>query len=186
MSCQAAGMNGFLVKPISLDDLRDAVLNAIEPASSKQLSNFSAAASEATAETADSSLSATAVELEDLSVEAAFEHAPSWSELVSKLHNNERLLRDVMTLLIREAPRLSRSFSSSLAEGNLKESRRAVHTLKSNARHVGLNRIASFAEKLEYLARDDQTSVLAQHEEAVEDLAIAIAEWAEKLLKENP
>jgi len=99
------------------------------------------------------------------------------------MHGNESLLRDVLALLKREAPRLGRSFQAALSDGNLTEARRAVHTLKSNVRYVGLNDIGHYAQWLEHLARDQQTTTLQTHVENFVTLANAVADWADEQLR---
>ena len=74
----------------------------------------------------------TAIAPQRVSVEQAFANAPHWPQLVELMHDNENLLRDVLSLLVRESPRLGRSFQAGLKEKNFSEARRAVHTLKSN------------------------------------------------------
>lgn len=179
--CQAAGMDGFLVKPISRERLEQAVQQATahqtdgsgftgEPADTNE-------ANEGTAPTTPSFASRM------LSVEQAFARQPSWTNLVTLMHGNENLLRDVLSLLVREAPRLGRSFQNALAVENYHEARRAVHTLKSNVRYVGLNDIGHYAQWLEHLARDQQTSTLQDHADNFVALANAVADWAERQLK---
>jgi len=98
------------------------------------------------------------------------------------MYGNESLLCDVMGLLAREVPQLGRSFKSNVESGNYIEARRAVHTLKSNARHVQLGRVAAYAEQLENLARDEQQTQLEANKDLLNDLAIAIADWADEQL----
>ena len=66
-------------------------------------------------------------------------------------------------------------FAQAVKNLDAKEARRAVHTLKSNVRHVGLTRVAEFAEKLENLARDEQFELLQESVAQVEQLASAVA-----------
>lgn len=207
--CEAASMDGFLVKPISRDRLAEAIgqvlgnhsgeasdLSAtqrVTPASGAQLdqdNNLEETNQPAGRLDADPTL-----ELADatdpprisvgVSVEQAFANAPRWPQLVELMHGNENLLRDVLSLLVREAPRLGRSFQTGLKNGNFSEARRAVHTLKSNVRYVGLNEIGHYAQWLEHLARDQQSELLHDHAENLCSLADAVADWAEQKLKSH-
>ena len=199
--CEAASMDGFLVKPITRSRLGAAIQEAFSGEltnASTRLSSMGRGASSAAADgmstsaadAVSASESSTAVEpvsaaldARQLDIEHAFDAAPSWPELVELMHDNESLLRDVLALLIREVPRLGRTFQSGLKEGNFSEVRRAVHTLKSNVRHVGLENIGQYAQWLEHLARDQQSDLLTAHMENLVALADAIADWAERTLK---
>jgi HPt (histidine-containing phosphotransfer) domain-containing protein len=101
------------------------------------------------------------------------------------MNNNETLLIDVLRLTIQEAPRLGRSFATALTQGNLKDARRSIHTLKSNSRQLGLKLIADFTEQLEQLARDERLELLQPQAARVVELAEAIADWAEDLLSRH-
>ncbi len=177
--CEAASMDGFLVKPISLEQLSEAVQKStIENEGAK--TDFS----RASLLTSDEELTPNAeFDQRRLTIQQAFENPPTWQELIRLMHDNEDLLRDVLALLAREAPRLGRSFQSGLETANINEARRAIHTLKSNVRYVGLDRIAQYAQWLEHLARDLQTETLQKHAQNVVAIANAVADWSERQLK---
>ncbi|MEM7476495.1 MAG: PAS domain-containing protein [Planctomycetota bacterium] len=204
--CEEAGMEGFLVKPISLDLLALAVNKALQGESLKLDESdlrdpiFATGAQEEPEndlglpqESNDQpSLESKSSQDESktsipagFSLERAFEDSPDWTGLLAAMNGNEALARDVLTLLVSEAPRLGRMFEENLASGNFKEVRRAVHTLKSNARHVRLMRIASFAEQLENFARDKQEASLQEYAEVLVNVAGAMADWAEERLAES-
>lgn len=184
-------MDGFLVKPISLEALDEAVraatvgqFNSGAAFSSNANANLLPDAVQSTEE--NNQLSGGREDRHMLKLEQAFAAAPSWQELIQLMQGNEKLLRDVLALLAREAPRLGRDFQSALEQAKLTDARRAVHTLKSNVRHVGLKRIGEYAERLERLARDQQTGELQLHSENLAMLANKTADWAEQQLKLNP
>ncbi|MCA9191837.1 MAG: PAS domain S-box protein [Planctomycetales bacterium] len=183
--CEQAGMNGFLVKPIVIQSLQAAVASALEhtiPAFEEHVS--SDPINSPPAKRNDSPQAGNA--LEPLSKEQILAAAPQWPKLVEMMHGNDSLLRDVLGLLIHEAPRLNRSFSKSLEKGNLHECRRAVHTIKSNMRYVGMTKVAKFAEMLEKLARDEQKTQLQESVDQLSDLIEIVADWAEELLQSHP
>lgn len=188
--CEAAGMDGFLVKPIPLEQLREAVQEATSGCEPPQFGNRLEEVDGKSPATDDASETAAAPATPPptglLLPEQAFRESPSWDELVKLMHGNESLLRDVLSLLAREAPRLGRVFQSSLQQEKLADARRAVHTLKSNVRYVGLVKIGDYAQRLEYLARDQQTAELLTHADNLHQLSEAIADWAEQQLKSNP
>lgn len=115
----------------------------------------------------------------------ALEDAPDWPQLVRSVNDNATLARDVLALLVSEAPRLGRLFEDSLRSQDIKGARRAVHTLKSNARHVHLRRVAAFAEQLENYARDEQYEMLIKQQDIVQQLTGAVADWADAMLREH-
>lgn len=201
-SCEEAGMEGFLVKPISLDllamavnlalngeplfldesDLRGPVYSSSREETQETEANELPTHEDTTTASTDESPMA---EEAGFSIDRAFEDAPDWETLVASMNQNENLARDVLTLLLSEAPRLGRMFEENLAEEKFSEVRRAVHTLKSNARHVRLQRIASFAEQLENFAKDEQREELQENSATLQSVASAMADWAEKLLAEH-
>lgn len=219
MQCEQVGMDGFLIKPISLDRLATSVSRAINGESmlNDADGDWHASAAFSAAEAQPDTLTqergpqnvtipssqpagstderpghfggmpqATHPDESQFALDRALEDAPSWPQLKDALNGNERLARDVLGLLMSEAPRLGRMFEDSLAKGNLNEARRAVHTIKSNARHLQLKRIAAFAEQLEYLARDGRREQLENSRDLVGKVAIAMADWAQELLSQNP
>lgn len=202
--CEAASMDGFLVKPITRSRLDNAIQLALSGRPDNAFGRFSPSEKSSTAAGSDGIFSSAAdapasadspvdvdsdatspLDATPFDVAHAFDAAPSWPELIQLMHGNESLLRDVLALLIREVPRLGRSFQSGLREGDLGEMRRAVHTLKSNVRHVGLNNIGDHAQWLERLARDQQIELLKSHQENLIALTDAVADWAERTLREN-
>lgn len=199
--CEAASMDGFLVKPITRNRLGSAIQQALGSHPNNESTTTSSLERPTSPVAADGMLTSVAAAAGDsesavvvdttiasadarhIDVEHAFDAAPTWPELVKLMHDNESLLRDVLALLTREVPRLGRSFQNGLRDGNFAEVRRAVHTLKSNVRHVGLDNIGHYAQWLEYLARDQQTDLLNAHMENLVALADAVADWAERTLK---
>lgn len=218
--CVEAGMEGFLVKPITLDHLAQAVTRVLRGeslledhdydlsnsqsesaivSSERELAAVPAPAPDASGEApskASASGKATTSEKPPLvdksgptahafSLDRAFEDAPDWEELVRFMNHNEALLRDVLRLLVSEAPKLGKSFDVSVRERQSAPARRAVHTLKSNARYVQLKRIAAYAEQLENLARDEEMDILKSEARTLRKLTSAIADWAEGLLQSH-
>ncbi|MEM8735928.1 MAG: response regulator, partial [Planctomycetota bacterium] len=201
--CEEADMEGFLVKPIALDHLAQAVNSSLQgeptsvPPDDSSIDSQSEAAvtevqkeldapnekpDEPSGSAADNSAGGVASEF---SVDRALEDAPSWDQLVAAMNGNASLARDVLTLLLTEAPRLGAMYERSTREGNLKEARRAVHTLKSNARHLQLNRVAAFAEQLENYAKDEIQKPLEDNLPSLVAATGAMADWAEMMLEHS-
>lgn len=244
--CEVAGMEGFLVKPISLDALASAVQTSLQGDSASEFHDSSqrgavanmgnltpdlpntraefdpsrslgpqntgpfAANKNLRQENTEHAISAEHVDLSEeehsqaansatseelasdgesvaqgFQLERALEDAPSWDKLVVHMNNNESLLRDVLTLLITEAPRLGKLFNEGVDNHVMTNTRRAAHTLKSNARHLQLRRIAAYSEQLENLARDEQLDQLQSQLQTVANVTAAMADWAQDLLDEH-
>lgn len=182
--CENAGMDGFLVKPIALNSLAATVAGVMQGKGLHFDDRDPATLIEAEVLTANI-LAEPVARTNEFSLERAFEDAPEWTKLIESMHGNESLLRDVMALLIQEAPKLGRMFRDALQADNIKEARRSVHTLKSNVRHVGLSRISSYAEQLEKLAKAERKSELEAAVPTLTAISTAVADWAEKMLKQH-
>lgn len=115
----------------------------------------------------------------------AFSDAPTWDGMLSALNGNANLLEDVLSLLIREAPRLGKDFKQAVALEQSKNARRSVHTLKSNTRYVRLQKISEYLEQLEALAKHGDIDPLRPHVDAVAAIANSVGDWAEQQLKAN-
>lgn len=180
--CLSAGMNGFLEKPITLDALHAAVAQAIGQY------HFAPAMTVPGEPSGTDQTGDVIFELPEQEVpgpETVALEGPSWAELVNRINNNERLLRDVLELVGREAPRLGRAFSAALQKNNIKDARRHIHTFKSNARQLGLTRVGDFAQHLEIMAKQEQTQSLEKYSQTVQLLGDAIADWAQRLLQQH-
>ena len=197
--CQEVGMDGFLVKPITFEALQQAVEAVLDPSrkadhvffndyqtvESQGANSLQPSAQELTSETSltvnsteESLANASTVSVEK-NIESLLDDAPSWPQLVQMFDNNVGLLSEVLSLLNREAPRLQRLYETSLERGNCAEARRAVHTLKSNARYVGLTKMAEAAERLEQLARDGQLQLLKDNAAALVEMIDRVVNWTE-------
>ena len=184
--CQEVGMDGFLVKPIAFHALKravEAVIQASDLAKTTSTREF----------TLPQPPFAQSIELvreshppaeptADLDIATILSDAPKWPDLLAMFNGNASLSAEVLSLLTREAPRLRRLFEMSLENGNCLEARRAVHTLKSNVRYVGLNQMAAIAERLERLARDGQLEQLKRHSKSLSQMIDQIINWSEMML----
>ncbi len=172
--CADAGMNLFLVKPVNLDHLRgviDFVLGgeALQDAVLNPVSSDGAG---------------TAQEDAAFQIEQALQGAPDSRALLELLHNNRDLAQDVLRLLQREVPRLAIDFRDKVGAKDARSARRAIHTLKSNLRQVGLQKASSYAERLERIAKDERLSELEGELTMVIDLSKEVKKWAMKMQRE--
>ncbi|MEZ6134111.1 MAG: PAS domain-containing protein [Pirellulaceae bacterium] len=183
--CENSGMDGFLVKPIKLDELQQAVetimISQGQSVGSSAISQSDVSqdtrAMTPEVETQDEAQEATVCPVQDW-----LSDAPEWPQLLQLMGGNEKLLLDVLQLIVREIPKLSRNFEKAVERRDTKEACRAVHTLKSNVRHVGLNRLSAYAERLEHQARDERQTQLERATAPLREIASAVADWAEATL----
>ena len=186
--CQEVGMDGFLVKPIAFDALKQAVDAVMQSAESIRtettLTQPAAPVAAFGLLPADNNAGFLKPPvLFEFDPATMLDDAPSWSELLSMFNGNASLLAEVLSLLIREAPRMRKLFDMSLEQGNSLEARRAVHTLKSNVRYVGLTKVAAVAERLERIAREGHTDQLRQHSQPLAQTIDHVINWSETMLR---
>ncbi len=126
--CLRAGMDGYLAKPIQAEDLYDALEQPIQ-------ADFAyARALESTPTPNSFSLDRSAV--------------------LSRLDGDTDLLRELVKIFLKDAPRLLAEAKSALAEGDATRLQRAAHTLKGAASNFSALAAAGAAEQLEAMARD--------------------------------
>ncbi len=186
--CQEVGMDGFLVKPIAFEALKqavDTVMHATDADHHPAHANDMRSASPSESPSSPSAAEEVMNEDPQLEIDPAtiLDDAPGWNELLKMFNDNANLLAEVLSLLIREAPRLRKLFEMSLEQGNTLEARRAVHTLKSNVRYVGLTKLAAVAERLERIARDGDTVQLSQYTAALSQVIDQTINWSETMLR---
>lgn len=177
--CLSVGMNGFLEKPITLESLSAAVAQAL---GNNQSNSALTLAGDTIDKLQGSDVNHDLVEVDVPGPDSIIKDGPTWTELIARINNNERLLRDVLELAGREAPRLGRAFASALQKDNIRDARRHIHTFKSNARQLGLIRVGDFAQNLEIMAKREQIDLLVKYSHAVQLLGDTIADWTEELL----
>lgn len=167
---RAAGMNGFLVKPIPMESLRRALANVPQ---------LSIAVGEA-----DRSVDATTLlnrTKATIQVELNRVNLEQWRDIDQMMGGNSQLAGEIVSLLRTEAVRLWQDLQASVSLRQAREVRRAAHTLKSNLRNVVLNdtadlfgRCESFAQKEQW---EDILSLLALMSESIEMLV----HWCDRM-----
>ncbi|MCC6508062.1 MAG: response regulator [Pirellulaceae bacterium] len=206
---RAVGMNGFLVKPIPLETLRQAILavpllhveNADLSATGPGLAETSTASmfikledlsvspksseglgsTELHAATGESTHHST-----DMGTEAVHDWTidewPSFEDVVELLGGNTALAHEVIELLSLEAKRLVTMFAQASEAHDQKEARRAVHTLKSNFRSVGLFEAADLAGRFEVWAQASNWLAMDQHLYELEQCIDHVITWCRSVL----
>ncbi|MGN6134488.1 MAG: ATP-binding protein [Aureliella sp.] len=159
---RAAGMNGFLIKPIPLEALRAAIAAVPLAASDGPLEMLQPAPAR------------------------LFNGPPDWGQLAEMLGGNLELAREVVDMLRYEAPRLVRVLGESCVHQEPREARRAAHTLKSNLRNLGLEEAASLAGQLERLAQAADWQAMAAKRSQLETSITEVVHWCDAMLASSP
>jgi CheY-like chemotaxis protein len=136
--CLAAGMDGYLAKPIRATELYQSVeemaLLATRPQVKAQSTGVEAAPLPDTLEETEPPL--------------------DWGEALARLDGNEKLLQEMAVLFCEEGPRLMTSIRAAIAQGDMAELRRAAHTLKGSADMFAARSAVETAQRLETMGRD--------------------------------
>jgi two-component system, sensor histidine kinase and response regulator len=193
----AAGMDDFLVKPIALERLRQAIEGVLGGAPQPP-HDAAAEPSEpgvpessgrrATMEPAPTPPPAAIVGLDSASgvqpAEATPTVWPEWSQVVECLGGNGQLAREVLVLLKREAPRLWRELAQAIRNQQARPARLAAHTLKSNLRSIGLRELSDIAAELERLSLAEQWLSAAAIMERSDQQISEISDWTDSLVRD--
>ena len=96
------------------------------------------------------------------------------AELLARVDNNAKLLRELIAIFKVELPRLLCALREAIGQGNLKNVRESCHTLRGMLSNLGATRAAAAVAQLEQLGdSSDPTalkSALALFEREVVDL----------------
>jgi len=152
--CLAAGMDGYLSKPIRSAELHQAI---DEIAGIGKKSSSQTAVRETTAIT---------------SQPAPLDGQWDWSVALATVQGSEELLREILAAFLEETPRQLSSIERALAASDAALLRRAAHTIKGAVRYFGADRAFDLALRLETLAHNGELSqAAAAAEELQEELA---------------
>ena len=129
--CLAAGMDGYLTKPIR----PAALIREVESS-------------------ADANQAESTQQPEIADPSQGDEQAVDWSEGLASTGGDEELLRDVIEAFLEDAPRQLTLLRKALNAANAKEVRRIAHGLKGALKQLGAGPAAKNAETLEQHGRD--------------------------------
>ncbi|MDA1055074.1 MAG: response regulator [Planctomycetota bacterium] len=126
--CLAAGMDGYVAKPIRATELFQAIAKVIRERTSDRV----AAQDEPNPSAVD------------------------WPKALEIVQGDRQLLAEITRTFLEECPRLVRELHTALAEQDGTTFRRAAHTLRGSLRYFGVRDAFDLAYKLECLGRDEQ------------------------------
>jgi CheY-like chemotaxis protein len=135
--CLAAGMDGYIAKPVRLAELYQAV---------EELSRHAGSA------LAASNTSDTAVTAPDCSSGASVPPL-DWQQALEQLEGNDALLRHMVRLFLEECPRRMRDIHNAITQANASALQRAAHTLKGSAGILAARPVVAAALRLETMGR---------------------------------
>ena len=138
--CLDVGMDDYLSKPVRAQELRE-VLERL----------FASPAEDDRPRDVDEAHSDKAEE------RVADDHLTiDWSEALAGVGNKADLLRELVDLFLKEAPRLLRQAEEAIEKADPPELRLAAHTLKGSARYFGKSSLSVLAAELETMATQRQ------------------------------
>jgi two-component system, sensor histidine kinase and response regulator len=156
--CIAAGMDGYVTKPINLEDVEAAILTALDG-------------------TPEGHHDTSVDNHEGKIMEAS---GPLWNmtKTLEQLGGDEMLLHEVMDIFLEEAPKHLATLRLAVAQGVAETVETAAHTLKGELGYLGIPEISQRASQIEEMGRCNNVSgaatLLPQFEADVSGLFTAI------------
>jgi PAS domain S-box-containing protein len=152
--CLAAGMDGYISKPIRSVELHQAI-DEIAGAGKDSASEIAAHKT-------------AAVTSQPPPVDGGWD----WSVALATVQGSEELLHEILEAFLEETPRQLASIELALAKSDAALLRRAAHTIKGAVRYFGANKAFDLALRLETLGQNGE---LSQATAAAEDLERELA-----------
>lgn len=156
--CIAAGMDGYVSKPINAEALESAMVNVLRGAN----------------------LSGQSESFDNRESEGLSRGLVSWSmeQTLEKLGGDEKLLQEVMEIFLEEAPKHVSALQIALDQGNGESIERAAHSLKGELSYLSMSELSASALDLEEMGRnfdlDGVSRLLPRFEANVSQLLISI------------
>ena len=132
--CLAAGMDDYISKPINSDDLRDVILRTVRRTHSAN--------------------SRADVKPAPVKVDALGPNAWDPARALERLGGDEQLLKEVIEIFCREAPKLVASLNQAVTQQDAEAVSRFAHSLKGELGYLGLLETSQKARQLEEMGRN--------------------------------
>jgi signal transduction histidine kinase/CheY-like chemotaxis protein/ligand-binding sensor domain-containing protein len=131
--CIAAGMDGYVSKPINAESLESAMANALR----------------------GTNLSGQSESSDDHESKGMSQGLVSWSmeQTLEKLGGDEKLLQEVLEIFLEEAPKHVSALQIALDQGSGEAVERAAHSLKGELSYLSMSELSSSALDLEEMGR---------------------------------
>ncbi len=165
-SCVAAGMDGYVSKPVRARELYDAVESAAEASAASSQAAPSAASPAHGASPARDSIAAPSAD----SVQAVPDTTPALdpAEALEQTGGSMEMFRDLVELFSEECPKLMGEIRESIARSDAAALRGAAHTLKGSAGIFAARAAEGAAAELESIVRAGDLSGAQQALAALE------------------
>ena len=157
--CMAAGMDGYIAKPIHVNELFNVI---------------------------DGLFAATAEHAEQPVPEMAAEEIVNWNEALQVVRGNAHLLRTVVDAELVEMPRLMEAVRQAVADGDANGLRMAAHTLKGSLRYFGKTMAFEEVLRLEKMAQDGSLAEAGVSLATLESEILRIVQVLQEYLQRNP
>ena len=158
--CLAAGMDGYIAKPVKEDELIGAVESLGFTESTK------------------------------LSENAALQAIPAdpvldWPEALSRMRGRQQLLCKMMVLFQEQSPILMQEIEEAVQRQDADLLRRSAHTIKSSANSIGAVALANIAQKLENRGQEGEFSDAGEAFALLQKANVALGPAIMQFLNEN-
>jgi CheY-like chemotaxis protein len=130
--CLEAGMDGYVSKPIAVDELFGAVRSVVPGGGPSHEDTAAAVAPRA--------------------APAEGNDQPDWASILARFGGNQELLEEVIEAFLDESPRLLTEARLAVERGDPSGLKRAAHTLRGASRHFGVTAAHEHAAELEAIA----------------------------------
>jgi signal transduction histidine kinase/CheY-like chemotaxis protein len=192
--CLAAGMNDYVSKPIRVQELVKALINARGPESGnlrrpprdESGQKFEEHQAPLAADQGKQVVSAPMDPPLGPASGSEFINLAAFDRLRATLGKKaDAMLPALLDNFFKDAQKLLKNAHAALDENKTEELRRAVHTLKSNAKNFGADTLGDACQELETLAKDGKTEgaaeFLAKIETAYEQARVELQEIRKKM-----
>lgn len=131
--CQAAGMDGFIVKPVSEEQLQQALHKILQSHSD--------------------------IDQQETATQTLYHFNSHFNrqKLEEVVGNESEFFQELLTLSMAEFPKNLAGLAESIKSGNSKAIRSYAHTIKGAARNMYFMRLAALAKSLEFKVKNKET-----------------------------
>jgi signal transduction histidine kinase/CheY-like chemotaxis protein len=168
--CLAAGMDGYISKPVRAPDLYKAVEEMVPLAAGSPPETSNTVAAIATPPESRSGEEATPL--------------LDWEKALEQLDGNTALLHTMVELFLEECPKLMAGIRDAMSQGNTSALRRAAHTLKGSADVFAAQPAVAAALRLETMGREGELTNVEDAwlalEAIIAQLLPALEAWAQR------
>ena len=165
--CLAAGMDGYVAKPVRKQELYAAIAPYFTDTPSPQ--------DRVTEQVADDVRA-----LADINVDIDWKHA------MEVVDGDASLLREIVAEGLKEMPDLLSKLRDALDQNNAAEARRAAHTLKSAGRTLGIAQLQDTAQQVEEAGAQVNLQQARELQPALEAIVHRVCQTLDQWLKEQP